>query len=95
MGLFLENHQRVFVLKVVVVLPAREPGSGSGQKAKSSSLRNLRSWPRRWDGEVHVSSEEEIRASRNHSQRARASQPQDQGLPLRRRNWIPWVSFMA
>lgn len=42
-GLFLENHQRVLVLKVVVVLPAIEPGSGMGQRAKSSSLRNLRS----------------------------------------------------
>lgn len=94
-GLFLENHQRVLVLKVVVVLPAREPGSGRGQRAKSSSRRNLRSWPRRWDGEVHMRSEEEMRALRNHSQRGRASQPQDQGLPLRRRNWIPWASLMA
>lgn len=94
-GLCLENHQRVLVLNVVVVDPASEPGSGRGQRAKSSSRRNLRSWPRRWDGEVHMSSEEEIRASRNHSQRARASQPQDQGLSLRRRNWMPWTSFMV
>ncbi|TNN77667.1 hypothetical protein EYF80_011965 [Liparis tanakae] len=91
-GLCLENHQRVLVLKVVVVLPAIEPGSGRGQKAKSISRRNLRSWPRRCDGEVHMSSEEEMRALRNHSQRGRASQPQDQGLSLRRRNWMPWVT---
>lgn len=92
-GLFLENHQRVLVLKVVVVEPAMEPGSGSGQRAKSISRRKRRSSPRRVEGDAHITSEEETRASRNHSHRARASQPQDQGLALRRRNSMPWVSL--
>ena len=92
-GLFLWNHQRVLVLKVVVVEPAMEPGSGRGQSAKSISLRKRRSWPRRVEGEAQMTSDEETRASRNHSHRARASQPQDQGLALRRRNSMPCVSL--
>lgn len=94
-GLFLWNHQRVLVLNVVVVEPAIEPGSGKGQRAKSISRRKRRSWPRRMEGEAQITSEEETRASRNHSHRAWDSQPQDQGLALRRRNSILCVSLRA
>ncbi len=57
MGLCLENHQRVLVLKVVVVVPERELGSESGHRAKSISLRKRRSSPRRDAGEAHRTSE--------------------------------------
>lgn len=45
------------------------------------------------EGDAQITSDEETRASRNHSHRARASQPHDQGLALRRRNSMPWVSL--